>query len=303
MRVLILDANSNDHQNILAGLSGEDFEIIEVSDGDKGLEIIAEQRVNILIASYSLEGFPGPELVSAILAIDSVSPPFVIFIVEEETQQEVVEALASLSGDYLTKPISPDDLRARMAIVKRSITMQERTDRVRQESETIALYDVLTGMFNRQVIYDHGLAEISRSQREGHNLSIAMVEINNLAEIEKQHGNEIRDQVLRYVSSAIRANVRIYDLLGRWIGAKFLLMLPNTNLEDASTVIKRVNESISAIGIPLPDHSSLAISVRFGVSSLPSEGTMPFYQLVEHANEALQQAKNESERQVVFFEG
>ena len=303
MRVLSIDQDSKQSNQINDGLAGEGYEVFEVNDKKKALEYINNQQIEIVIAAYGMSSFPGEDLVADVLQANTEIPPFIIFLVDEGSQQGAVDCLAPIAGDYMVRPITPEGLRARITVAKRSIDMKKRLDRVQMDSESLALYDQLTGILNRQAVYDQALAEISRAQRENSPLCVAMLEINNLQQIEAEYNVEIRDQVLRYVSSAVRANVRIYDILGRWIGAKFLLMLPNTRVEDASSVVERVNESISTIGIDLPDRSRLEITVNFGVSSLPPEETVPLYMLVEQANSALLEANNEKKKQVVYFEG
>ncbi|MCH7662557.1 MAG: diguanylate cyclase [Chloroflexi bacterium] len=302
MRVLLIDQDTRQSNQINESLAGEGYEVFEVSGRNKALEYINNNQIAIVIAAYGMSGFPGEDLVADVIQANTEIPPFIIFLVEEGSQQGAVDCLAPISGDYMIRPVSPDGIRARIVVAKRSIDMRDRLDRVRRDGESLALYDQLTGILNRQAVYDQALAEISRAQREKLPLCVAMLEISNLQQIEAEYNVEIRDQVLRYVSSAVRANVRIYDILGRWIGAKFLLMLPNTNVEDASSVVERVNESIATINIELPDSRRLEITVNFGVSSLPPGETVPLYMLVEQANTALLEANSEVKNQVVYFE-
>lgn len=303
MRVLIIDNDAKQRKMISESLIEEGYEIFAFSNGNKGLKALPTENINIVISTYDMPKFGGKKLVDGILASKVDPYPFIIFLVNEGDQHAAVDCLGDMLGDYMISPVTSDGLRARIAIVNRSIKMKNRMDTVYKDSESLALYDPLTGVFNRQAVYDQALAEISRSQREGLHLSIAMIEICDLQDIEEEYGAKIRDQALRYVSSAVRANVRIYDILGRWIGAKFMLMLPNTSLEDVSTVMERVNQSISTIGIQLPDRSQLDIQVNVGVSSMPPTETFPLYMLVEQANSALLDASNKVETRVVYFDG
>ncbi|MDH5507223.1 MAG: GGDEF domain-containing protein, partial [Anaerolineae bacterium] len=123
----------------------------------------------------------------------------------------------------------------------------------------------------------------------------------NLGEINLQHGDKVGDQVLRYVSRATRANIRIYDLLGRWIGAKFLLVLPNANIRNAMKVLERVNQSIATIGIHLPQEDHINIEVGIGVTTSPVGDSLPLYILIEQANEALQKTDHPAPENLVVF--
>ena len=303
MTVLLIDQDREKNNQINEALIEAGYDVLTVNDRNKALEYINNEHIAIVIAAYGVSGYPGEDLVADVLQANSNIPPFVVFLVDEGAQQGAVDCLAPISGDYMVRPVSPDGLRARIAVAKRSVDMRVLLDRVQKDGESLALYDQLTGILNRQAVYDQALAEISRAQREKLPLCVAMLEISNLQQIEAEYNLEIRDKVLRYVSSAVRANVRIYDILGRWIGAKFLLLLPNTRVEDAASVVERVNNSISTIGIELPDRSHLDIIVNYGVSSLAPEETAPLYLLVEQANSALLEANSEIEKQVVYFEG
>ncbi|MEK6256792.1 MAG: diguanylate cyclase, partial [Chloroflexota bacterium] len=288
MHVLIIDNDTKQRNAVEEYLDVENYDISSSMDWKEGKEIVEDSKdVNIIIAAFDMPDFSGKDFIEDIQSLKLDKKPYVIFLVDEKNILDAVDCFGTLLGDYILKPLSPEGLRARIAVTKQSIALREKLDRVKRDSESLTLYDQLTGVLNRQAVYDQALAEISRAQREARPLSVAMIELSNLQQIETKHGNEVRDQALRYVSSAVRANVRIYDILGRWIGAKFLLMLPNTNLNEASIVVGRVSQSIATIGIELPDHSRLRVDVKFGVSSIPPEETIPLYMLVEQANSAL----------------
>ncbi|MBW8011194.1 MAG: diguanylate cyclase [Chloroflexi bacterium] len=301
MRILILDNDEEQRKFVRDNISSDDYELIEVENGQAALDILREKPIEILITEFEMPDFSAMDLVNNILSSNLEKFPFIILITDEETQNEAVDCLGPIPGDYIIKPLDPEGLRARVKVAERSISMQERLSRVRKESASLALYDKLTGVLNRQAIYDQALAEISRAQRGNIMVSVAMIEVANLTGVTEKHGSDIRDQALRYVASAIRANVRIYDILGRWMGAKFLLVLPNTSEENAAKVVERVNQSVSTIGIRLPDRKRLDVEVAIGVSSLPDEESMPLYVLVDQANEALKKAvEGESDKVVVY---
>ena len=110
-----------------------------------------------------------------------------------------------------------------IAVAERTLALQARAKETSgHSSDSLALYDHLTSVLNRQAIYERALAEMNRSQRDGNQVGIAMIEIVNLDEIIEKYGSDVRDQSVRFVARAARANMRIYDLVGRWIGAKFM---------------------------------------------------------------------------------
>lgn len=301
MRAILLIEHSEEIKLISSCLRGTEVEFIE-SDSLEGVkQAINNQSIDFLIADFSFPGVGNGDLVTALH--EREQRPFLMFLVDEASQSKAVDALGEITGDYILKPISSESFKARFAVASRTRSMMGRLERILWESKTLALYDSLTGIFNRQAIYDHALAEVSRARREDLPFSLVMIEIINLLEIEKEHGPELTERMIRYVCSAVRANVRIYDLLGRWIGPKLLLALPNTQLEDTLKVIERVQQSIQAIEIEIPDTGQLAFDVNYGISNLRPQEDIPLYALVEQANSALIQARTESDKQVVPFQG
>ena len=302
VKILIIDNDAKQRKSVEDFLKVDKYEISSADDWNSGKKSAEDQEVSLIIADFDSPGISGDEFVAEVQSLNAETPPFIVFLVNEESISNAVDCCGTMTCDYILKPVSPDGLRARIAVAKRSIALKEKLDRVKRDSESLALYDQLTGVLNRQAVYDQALAEISRAQREAKPLSVAMIELSNLRQIEAKYPREVRDQALRYVASAVRANVRIYDILGRWIGAKFMLMLPNTNLNDATIVVDRVHESISTIGIELPDHTHLRTDVVFGVSSIPPGETIPLYMLVEQANSALQIARSQVKSPVAIYE-
>jgi diguanylate cyclase (GGDEF)-like protein len=302
MRVMLLGNDPQLRKVVSRSLNNEDYEIVDYEDNQIALESMLKTPIEILISEYDSGRTKGTELINSILASDLEDFPFVLFITTAQNQQEAVDSLGPIPGDYIVKPVEAETLKARIALAERLIMMQERLTQTREESDSLELYDQLTGVLNRQAVYERSLAEVSRAQREESPLSLAMVEVLNLSEIRDKHGPEVRDQAIRYVARATRANVRIYDLVGRWIGAKFLLLLPGASIENATRIAERIRNSISTIGIRLPDRVRLQIDIAIGLTRMQATEKTPLYVLVEEANEALTAASGEKEMPIKVFE-
>jgi diguanylate cyclase (GGDEF)-like protein len=163
------------------------------------------------------------------------------------------------------------------------------------------MYDALTNLLNRQAIYERALAELNRSNREGIDAGVAMIEVANLEEIENEYGEEVRDQAIRFVARATRANVRIYDLVGRWIGAKFLLMLPGLSNDKTQTIFERIHKAITTIRVRVPDGDRLKLDIRVGYTNADVDNPVPLYMLIEHVNSALEDAAKSGRNPVVKY--
>ncbi len=194
------------------------------------------------------------------------------------------------------------ELEARLVVAERTIAMQYRLHTQEDLPPDVAMYDDLTNLLNRQAIYEHSLAEVSRAQREKRPVCLVMIEIHNAGKIEEEHGIEMWRQAVRFVARAIRANLRMYDLVGRWMDAKFLVVLPSLAPEHGQSVIERIVTAVHAVNLRLDDGSLLGLDVAGGYTYASPDAHRPLYEQIDHANQALCQAANlETKPRVVEY--
>ena len=113
------------------------------------------------------------------------------------------------------------------------------------EIQQMAITDELTGVNNRRGLYERGQYEIERSRRFNHPVSILFIDVDLFKNINDQFGHNIGDQVLQQIAQRIRGNVREMDVIGRYGGDEFLVLLVESNLKDAITIADRLLENIS----------------------------------------------------------
>jgi diguanylate cyclase (GGDEF)-like protein len=302
VKVLIIDKDPDEINLIQEGLNGQDFEVFDADDREDAIAKLKENTPEIILADFDMPEFGGVDLINNLLAADVEIYPYIIFITEKNSEKQVIEALGPIPGDFLFRPAEEAELRARMAIAERTLALQSRIRESAGQTESLAMYDQLTNLLNRQAIYERALAELNRSNREGIEAGLAMIEVANLEDIEKEYGEEVRDQAIRFVARASRANVRIYDLVGRWIGAKFLLMLPGLSSDNIQTIFERIHKAITTIRVRVPDGERLKLDVRVGYTNADADNPVPLYILIEHVNKALEDAAKSGRNPVVRYQ-
>jgi diguanylate cyclase (GGDEF)-like protein len=153
---------------------------------------------------------------------------------------------------------------------------------VKDESER----DLLCGAFNRRGIGQKLEAELKRV-RSGHSLSIALIDIDHFKDINDQAGHAAGDSALRDVVTAISGRLRAHDLLGRFGGDEFLLILPHTNSTEALNVTSRIENSVRQLSVP---GAGLPLTISIGLTqAVAGETAAPF---LARADKALYSAKN-----------
>ncbi|HSC79322.1 MAG TPA: GGDEF domain-containing protein [Chitinolyticbacter sp.] len=131
--------------------------------------------------------------------------------------------------------------------------------------------DVLTGLATRSGFLGRAEHEVNRSQRAGHALSVLLVEISEMRQINMQYGHHGGDLALRHVADICRAHVRDFDVCGRFSSQEIAILLPDTKLVGARQVLDRIREQIAATSVQLEDGRSFPILASIGVAELVSD--------------------------------
>jgi diguanylate cyclase (GGDEF)-like protein len=149
----------------------------------------------------------------------------------------------------------------------------------------MATTDPLTGLLNRRTFLERLMEEFAESRRHGRPLSVAMLDIDNFKQCNDRHGHDVGDEVLRRFAALLKESVRDNDMAVRYGGEEFVLLLPNTDEQDAMALCARLLARIHATGWPRGP-----VTASVGCASLHAgltHGTC----LVTQADEALYAAK------------
>lgn len=110
--------------------------------------------------------------------------------------------------------------------------------------EEASTHDALTGLANRRLLTRQMRSEVERAERHGKPFSLLMLDVDFFKQVNDEYGHEVGDRVLVELAHTLKESVRDYDLCGRWGGEEFLILFPETPLEDARDVYARVHDNI-----------------------------------------------------------
>lgn len=171
--------------------------------------------------------------------------------------------------------------------------------RIHQETQTQAITDPLTGIYNRRGLYQLGEFEFQRSRRINRPFSAMMLDIDRFKKVNDQYGHATGDQILHQLAQHCLKNSRTTDLVGRYGGEEFVMLLTETNLETAHMIAERLREGI-AVKPFQTESGDFFITSSIGVSEAKHSDTLNT--LIERADAALYQAKNAGRNRVVVCE-
>jgi len=162
-----------------------------------------------------------------------------------------------------------------------------------QRLEYLAQYDELTGLLNRRAGFKMIDEEVSRSHRHGSPLSIAICDLDDFKKVNDIYGHTAGDNVLREVADRMKDALRQYDKVVRKGGEEFLIILPNTVLEDAVSTLERLRAVVSATPMPEP---KITQTLSAGVAQLKADESATA--LLDRADRILYQAKDDGRNRV-----
>ena len=303
MRVLIVDDDPTNRHLLSAMLSSTRHEFDEAPDGKTAWDKIQKETINLVITDWMMPDMDGVELIDNIRKANFPHYIYIILLTARSAKADIVTGLEAGADDYLVKPFDLDELRARVNIANRIIDLERRLRESLDRMQKMASHDSLTDLFNRRALYDISENELARARRENKPVSLVMMDIDHFKNVNDEYGHNIGDQALRRVAHIILENIRTYDTAGRWGGEEFLLVLPGTDLDEASQIAERVRQGIESAKIPLQGGKHVDLQASFGVSTSLPDDLLTFDLLVHQADEALYEAKGEGRNRVCVFDG
>jgi len=291
-RILLVD---DEYQLIalLAGILDADYEIMFATNGPAALEIASRWMPDLIVLDVMMPGMDGYELCSRLKNKIKTKQIPVIFITGLGDLGAETKGLKLGAVDYITKPFNPGPVMAR---VKTHINLKLAQDALVQ----LAATDGLTGLANR-AFFDKMLTyEYARHARSGMELSVILLDIDHFKAFNDSYGHVSGDTCLREVAWAIsHVASRATDIVARFGGEEFVLLLPETPLSGALILAEMVRTAISDLAMPHVGSRARHVTASVGVASrqvLP--GSVPL-DLVAEADKQLYAAKAAGRNQVV----
>ncbi|MFM8876658.1 MAG: diguanylate cyclase [Anaerolineae bacterium] len=202
----------------------------------------------------------------------------------------------TINHDVTERKLAEDELRrTKESIEQINLTLRRAFEREQLASRT----DSLTGVFNRRYFFELLGYEFSASRRYERPLSLVMFDVDYLKKINDTYGHQVGDELLKKAANVVRGELRTSDVLARYGGDEFVILLSNSSEQDASMVLERIYRELKSTIISA-DHKKLGISISAGISSLQPDMEKAD-QLVMLADRALYVAKNSGRNRVVIF--
>lgn len=210
-----------------------------------------------------------------------------IMIVSAIDQRKVVsDILIAGADDYIRKPFDALTLVARLEVCARRLLLSRGLEEKNRRLEELVVRDSLTGLYNHKHIIDRLAEEVEKAMRYRHTLSVVMLDIDHFKNVNDTWGHQTGDRVLVAFARLLSESTRSCDIVGRYGGEEFLVILPETGLEAALAFGNRVRERFAQM--QFCEDAGLAVTVSGGIAEWKAEGHL---KLIKRADGFLYRAK------------
>lgn len=301
-RILVVDDNQDNVEIIATRLRFRGYIVDEASTGNDALDSVARQPPDLILLDVMLPDIDGYEISRRIKGNDTMPFIPIILVTARDSTQDKVAGLDAGADDYLTKPINFPELEARVRSMLRIKRLQDELELKNRELERLSISDGLTGLYNHRHIHELLDGEFERAKRSGHTLSIAMIDFDHFKQVNDTYGHLAGDRVLVQLADLLRLTTREIDRIGRYGGEEFMVILPETDIENGARFVERLRGTVAEHDFEIGREEPIRMTISAGVACYPHPGVPTVETLVRLADEALYAAKAAGRNRVVRFD-
>lgn len=291
-RILVVDDQTT---NILLirELFKDECEVFMALDGEQAIAQCLSLKPDLILLDLVMPGIDGFEVCRRLKTDPHTRSVPIIFVSAQREEADEVRGFELGGVDYIVKPVNRTILRAR---VQTHLALKFQADLL----SSIALQDGLTGVANRRKFDEALQSDWLQCARQQQPVSLLMLDVDYFKRFNDRYGHQAGDDCLRRVAQAIRLSLRRpRDLAARYGGEEFACLLPETDLEGASSLADEILQAIRALGIPHEaSDAEPTVTASIGVASMIPNGSTAPQTLIEHADHQLYQAKHEGRARV-----
>ena len=296
-RILVIDDRPTSLKRIAETLA-DNHNVTVADTQEELLQLAASGDFDLHIISLTLQEFDGLRLCSQLRSLEATRQTPILVIVEEGDTARLVRALDMGVNDYLVRPVERNEMVARARSQLRRKRYQDYLrDKVQQGLE-LAITDGLTGLYNRRYMEGHLATLVEEAANTGKPVSLLIFDIDHFKPVNDTYGHAAGDAVLRQFADRIAGNVRGVDLACRLGGEEFVVVMPDTDINYATTVAERLRQCIAARPFVIDDNGrelDVTVSIGIAMTKGPQDSVS---KLLERADQGLYRAKRDGRNRV-----
>jgi two-component system, cell cycle response regulator len=303
LTVLFADDEAINRSVVNHVLTRAGYNVVTANNGAEALQEAIKIIPDLIILDIMMPMMDGMQACRLIKSNPKTKDiPILFFSAITDTEQKV-NGLMLGANDYINKPVKNEELVARVNIALRLkqerdqlLAKAEEANRMAVEAQEKSMIDGLTGVLNRSGLQRALASEYCKVQRYNRPLACLMIDLDHFKKINDTYGHLVGDTVIKEVANYLTKICRGSDVVCRYGGEEFIIILPETDLTGAVTLGQRIRTSVAEHQFRSGD-TFFPVTLSVGVAELVGEETVE--DMIGRADAALYRAKNEGRNRVI----
>ena len=266
--------------------------VVTAEDGKEAYDIMLSNKYEIImiLTDYNMPKMDGIELVSKLRQTYKKDSLSILAISSNDDIETLTRFIKAGADDYIHKPYVFDELNVR-------INSNLNTIELFKKANDLANKDFLTGAYNRRYFFEASSAIVTKNNRKQKEIAVATIDIDKFKKINDTYGHDVGDVAIKEVIRVVKSCIRNSDLLARFGGEEFCILLEDISLEDTKKLFEKIRNKFELNNIKIDDNISINYTVSIGVAYKISTN---INEMLKISDEALYEAKNTSRNKVLI---
>jgi len=268
------------------------FNVITVAHGEEALGILQiKPDISLVLTDYNMPVMNGLELTLNIRKKYSKNELSILALSGDGNEETSALFLKHGANDYIKKPFSKEEFSCR---VNNSIEALENIQMITHYANR----DYLTGLYNRRYFYENIEEYIGEIKQTRETFAIAMLDIDYFKKVNDTYGHDMGDKVIIQIADFLRSNTKAGDIVARFGGEEFCIVIKDISKEGALKVLERIREEVESFSCKTDTTKDLHITVSIGATIFQEEESLE--DNINRADMMLYNAKNGGRNQLLF---
>ncbi len=294
-KILYVDDSETDREIFKRLLTEDNFEVSLACNGAECINMAYQQSPDCIIMDCNMPDMDGFEACSQLKSSDQTKFIPIVLVTGYDSESAIIRGLESGADDFMGKTVNHDIILAKINAMLRAKYLQD-------ELKAMVVRDSLTHLYNYDYFLEISKQEFARSRRYNTQLSCLMFDIDFFKMINDGHGHGFGDLVIKQVALLLKESSRLCDIIARYGGDEFIILLPNTGYKGAVNAAERIQEMVRATEVKDKDKNIFVkFSMSGGISSVLEDNITSAEGLVKSADKGLYAAKEAGRNTVMLY--